>query len=152
MAHLVWDLGSESNLRAAATRTLSRPNFSDLAPFQLIVREDQEIERGNPDLDLGTAINLDLLYEKYFTSVGVLSAGVFYKDLADNIFLFRSEEVRDGEIFDVTQPINGDGAELYGARARLPEPIRLAAGAVRRAGHLLQRHAHRFERPARRPP
>ena len=130
MAHLVWDLGNESNLRAAATRTLSRPNFSDLAPFQLIVREDQEIERGNPDLDLGTAINLDLLYEKYFTSVGVLSAGVFYKDLADNIFLSRSEEVRDGQIFDVTQPINGDGAELLGAElayqnrfASLPEPF-----------------------------
>ena len=43
------------------TRTLARPNFIDLAPYQLILREDEEIERGNPDLDVTTAWNLDLL-------------------------------------------------------------------------------------------
>ena len=56
-----------------------------------------EIERGNPDLDPTTSWNFDLLYENYFTSVGVVSAGVFYKDLYDYIFLFRSEEDREGE-------------------------------------------------------
>lgn len=113
-AHLVFNLDDASNLRAAVTRTLARPNYFDLAPFELVLEEDGEIERGNPELDVTTSWNLDLLYERYSTPLGLFSAGVFYKDLSDYIYLFRTEEERDGEEFDVTQPRNGEGASLWG--------------------------------------
>ena len=115
MVNLRYQLNENANLRAALTRTLARPNFSDLAPFQLLAEEDLEIARGNPNLDVTTSWNADLLFEHYFETVGVFSAGVFYKDLADNIFLFNFDETRAGELFEVTQPLNGEGAEVLGA-------------------------------------
>lgn len=119
MVHLRYRLDDDTNLRAALTRTLARPNFIDLAPYQLILREDEEIERGNPDLDVTTAWNLDLMAERYFQPVGILSGGVFYKRLADNVFTFRSEEIFDGDTFDVTQKRNGEAAEILGGEIAL---------------------------------
>lgn len=118
------------DVRLAVTRTLSRPNFSDLAPYELILQEDREIERGNPDLDVTTAWNVDLLYERYFTSVGVLSAGVFYKSLSDVIFLARFEEPFRGEDYDVLQPFNGDDGELTGFELVYQNTFRRLPGAL----------------------
>jgi hypothetical protein len=50
------------------TRSLARPNYFQLAPDQLILEEDREIERGNPDLKLTTAWNADVMYERYLQS------------------------------------------------------------------------------------
>lgn len=114
MAHLVWRLGAASNLRAAVTRTLARPNYFDLAPYELVLEEDREIERGNPLLDVTTAWNYDLMAERYFGTLGLVSAGIFYKSLSDYIYVFRSEEEIGGDTFEVTQPRNGESATLWG--------------------------------------
>jgi TonB-dependent receptor len=129
MVHLKYRMDNKSNLRAAITRTLARPNFEHMAPFQLINVEDREIERGNPMLDVTTSWNLDLLYERYLEPLGIVSAGVFYKRLEDIIFISTFEEDRDGETFDVSQPMNGETATLLGFEVayqnrfnRLPSP------------------------------
>jgi TonB-dependent receptor len=129
MFHLRYQTDPKSNLRAAITRTLARPNFEDMAPFQLTNFEDEEIERGNPDLVPTTAWNLDLLYERYLEPVGVFSAGIFYKDLKDNIYFSTFDEEFAGTEFEVTQPVNGDDAELTGIEvayqnrfSKLPSP------------------------------
>jgi TonB-dependent receptor len=114
MVHFKLALDERTNLRAAVTRTLARPNFIDLAPYQLILREDEEIERGNPDLDVTTAWNADLLAERYFEPVGLISGGIFYKRLSDNVFTFRTEEDFEGDEFDVTTKRNGDEATILG--------------------------------------
>jgi TonB-dependent receptor len=119
MVHFKWRLDDRTNFRTALTRTLARPNFIDLAPYQLILREDEEIERGNPDLDVTTAWNLDVMVERYFEPVGILSGGIFYKKLDDNVFTFRTEELFDGDEFDVTQKQNGESAEILGAEVAL---------------------------------
>jgi len=112
--HLVYKTGEDSQLRAAVTRSLARPNFEDMAPWIYVNEDDGEIQMGNPDLDVTTAWNLDLMWEKYLQPVGILSAGVFYKDLTDYIYLFQVEEVIDGEEFEVEQPRNGDKGTLAG--------------------------------------
>ncbi len=112
--HLVYKTGEGSQLRAAVTRSLARPNFEDMAPWRYVNDEDGEIEMGNPDLDVTTAWNLDLMWEKYLQPVGILSAGVFYKDLTDYIYIFQVDEEIDGEDYEVTQPRNGDKATLAG--------------------------------------
>jgi len=112
--HLRYRLDDDSNLRAALTRSYARPNFFDLAPYNLILDEDREIERGNPALDPTTSWNGDLMYERFFSTVGLVSAGMFYKTLEDFIYPFRSTELRDGEEYDVLQPRNGDSADLLG--------------------------------------
>jgi TonB-dependent receptor len=112
--HLVYKTGQESQLRAALTRTLARPNFEDMAPWRLVNLEDREAELGNPDLNVTTAWNVDLMWEKYMEPIGIISAGVFYKDLTDYIYIFQADEVIEGEDVEVTQPRNGDKATVAG--------------------------------------
>ena len=111
---LRYRLAERTNLRAAVTRSFARPNFGDIVPFQLINTESQEITRGNPDLIPTTAWNYDLLFEHYMASVGIVSGGLFYKQLTNNIFLSTFTEDRDGVEYDVTQPVNGESGSLYG--------------------------------------
>jgi TonB-dependent receptor len=110
-----YRLAERTNLRAAVTRSFARANFGDIAPWQNINREDLEISRGNPDLEPTTAWNYDLLFEHYLPSVGLISGGVFYKQLTNNIFIATFEEDVDGETYDVEQPVNGASGSLYGA-------------------------------------
>ncbi|TFG38571.1 MAG: TonB-dependent receptor, partial [Candidatus Aminicenantes bacterium] len=112
--HLVYKTGKDSQLRAALTRSLARPNFEDAVPWRFVNLEDREAELGNPDLNVTTAWNVDLMWEKYLQPVGIISAGVFYKDLTDYIYIFQSDEVIDGEDVEVTQPRNGDKGTLAG--------------------------------------
>ena len=129
MFHLRYMVDEKSNLRAAVTRTLARPNFEDLAPFQLTNFEDEEIVRGNPDLDVTTSWNLDLLFERFLKPLGIVSAGVFYKKLDNIIFISTFEEEFGGSEFDVEMPVNGESATLIGLEAayqnrfsKLPSP------------------------------
>jgi TonB-dependent receptor len=112
--HLVYKTGENEQLRAAVTRSLARPNFEDMAPWRLLNLEDMEIELGNPDLNVTTSWNFDLMWEKYLQPLGIISAGVFYKDLTDYIFFYQVDEEIDGEDFEVTQPRNGEKGNLWG--------------------------------------
>lgn len=111
--------------RFAATQTIARPSFSDSAAFQLIESEttldddqistERKAEVGNPNLDPYKSNNLDLALEYYPTRVGVLSAGLFYKDI-DNFI--SQQEVQDNGQWDgfkqVIQAVNGGAASLTG--------------------------------------
>jgi TonB-dependent receptor len=122
--HVKYAFTSSSNLRAAYTRTLARPNYYDLVPYQLVFQEDGEISRGNSSLKPTTASNVDLLVERFFRSVGVVSAGVFYKRLDDYIFPFRFRETAFGDTYQITQPRNGDGASLWGMELAFQNQLR----------------------------
>lgn len=117
-AILRFDLGGQRIVRAAWTNTIARPNYYDLVPYRIVSREDSEIEIGNPELKPTRSMNLDLMYEQYFASVGIFSAGLFYKDISDFIFGYAQRNARDpvtGGTFDVlTQPLNGAAASLLG--------------------------------------
>ena len=83
---LTHRLTDRSNIRAAFTNTIARPNYYDLVPYRIVNRDDGELMLGNPNLDPTTSMNFDLLYERFFPSVGLISGGVFYKDINDFIF------------------------------------------------------------------
>jgi TonB-dependent receptor len=112
--HLVYKTGDNSQLRAAVTRSLARPNFESLAPTRLFIEEDSELILGNPDLDVTTAWNADLMWEMYLQPVGIISAGVFYKKIYDYVFIHQFDDVIDGEEVEVEQPRNGDTGDLTG--------------------------------------
>ena len=112
--HVRYSIADNQNVRGAITRSLARPNYSDVVPKEIVFDEDLEIERGNPQLDVTKAWNLDLMYERYFASVGILSAGVFHKRLDDYIYPFRFEEEIRGNEYEVLQPLNGERATLSG--------------------------------------
>lgn len=115
--HLKYNLNQNSILRFAWTNTIARPNYSDLVPFRNVIAEDEEIETGNADLNATTAMNFDLMAEHYFKSVGVISGGVFYKDLQDFVYESRTKDTSGGSTdgYDIFQPLNGDNASILGA-------------------------------------
>lgn len=86
MLHFKYAINDKTNLRFAATRTFSRPNFGDLTPGGTYIEADNEFKGGNPNLNPTYSINLDLMGEYYFSNVGILSGGIFYKSITDPIF------------------------------------------------------------------
>ncbi len=126
--HVRYAIDPSTNLRAAYTRTLARPNYYDLVPYELVFQEDSEISRGNPALKPTTSNNLDLLLERYFKSVGVISGGVFFKRLSDYIYPFRVREPAFGDVYEITQPRNGDSASLWGLELAFQNQLRFLPG------------------------
>jgi TonB-dependent receptor len=118
MVHLRYRLTQQTNLRAAFTTSLARPNFFDLVPFRL--RDDEDLLLGNPELDATTSRNFDLLLEHYDRRIGVLSAGAFYKRLSDPIFLFTEENEFGGA---TSQPRNVESAEIRGFEVAVQQQL-----------------------------
>jgi TonB-dependent receptor len=115
MIHVKYALNDKTNLRFAATRTFSRPNFGDLTPGGTYIEADNEFKGGNPNLNPTYSLNFDLMGEYYFSNVGILSGGVFYKSITDPIFqdsFIGNYNGMTGVQF--TAPNNGKAAWLSG--------------------------------------
>jgi TonB-dependent receptor len=113
--HLRYDAGSDWVLRAAANKTVSRPSFGDIAPRIGYNRGDEEVRLGNPELDPYESKNVDLSFEHYIGSTGILSLGLFHKSIDGYIVNTVSDSDPEYPGFDVTRVINGDKAKVYGA-------------------------------------
>ncbi|MBK1894826.1 TonB-dependent receptor [Chryseobacterium paridis] len=115
MLHIKYTLNDKTNLRFAATRTFSRPNFGDLTPGGTYIEADNEFKGGNPNLNPTYSINLDLMGEYYFSNVGILSGGVFYKSITDPVFQDSFIGTYNGNTgVQFTAPNNGKAASLGG--------------------------------------
>ncbi|MFC5285001.1 TonB-dependent receptor [Pedobacter alpinus] len=119
--HFKYELNKFSNIRAAVTYSYARPNFAEIVPAQEINREDGVATAGNAALLPVSAINYDLMFERYFGSVGIVSAGLFHKQLDDFIYnriLFNSPYPLTGTPsitgIDVVQAQNGNDAQVSG--------------------------------------
>ncbi|WP_084060437.1 TonB-dependent receptor [Cellulophaga tyrosinoxydans] len=118
--HFKYAASDATILRFAWTNTLARPNYADLVPSVDVILGDDEIVLGNPDLEATTSMNFDFMAEHYFESVGLLSGGVFYKNIDNFIYTFVGETADDtyGEDttgYEIFQPLNGEGATIFGA-------------------------------------
>lgn len=113
--HLRYDAGSDWVLRAAANKTVSRPSFGDIAPRIGYNRGDEEVRLGNPELDPYESKNVDLSFERYIGSTGILSLGLFHKSIDGYIVNTVSDSDPEYPGFEVTRVINGDKAKVYGA-------------------------------------
>ncbi|MEM1002215.1 MAG: TonB-dependent receptor, partial [Bacteroidota bacterium] len=124
--HLKYDLNDQTVLRFAWTNTLARPNYEDLVPTVDIVESDEEIFLGNPDLEATTSMAFDLMAEYYFKNVGILSGGLFYKDIENFIYILQSEDQETG--FDRFQPQNAEGAEVFGVEVSFQRQLDFLPG------------------------
>jgi len=136
--HLKYDISDNFSIRAAWTNTLARPNYYDLVPFQNIIAEDEEIQAGNSNLEPTRASNLDLMLERYFSSVGLLSAGAFYKKVDDFIYTAVDEsyvsDITNGDEWTFFQPLNGGSADVYGFEIALQRQLDFLPGALKGLG------------------
>ena len=133
-------------LRAAFTTALARPNYYSLVPYLNVISADETIAAGNPDLKATYAYNFDFMAEKYFKSVGILSGGVFYKNLKDFIYTYSRRNYTSGDFgndfagqsnpipagennWRFTQQRNGDNVDIYGFEIALQRQLDFIPGA-----------------------
>jgi len=122
--HLKYAATPSSNVRFAVTRTLARPNYYDTVPYRAQDDSANTVAVGNADLKPTTSWNVDVLAEHYLKSVGVVSAGVFYKHLTDYIYIYTLQQAINGVQYQVTQPLNGESATLTGLEVAVQNQLR----------------------------
>lgn len=81
----VYELTDRMNLRAAWTRTLARPTFRELAPFQSFDFVGGDINEGNPLLKRTLITNWDLRWEWFIRPGELLAVSGFYKEFENPI-------------------------------------------------------------------
>ena len=105
-----------SAVRFVYSRGLSRPNFSDLIPFESTSgggAARQTATEGNSNIQAEYADNLDLLYERTLSSTGLLQAGFFYKNLSNPIVATQTLETVGGSTPPPTGITGGTGTQYY---------------------------------------
>jgi hypothetical protein len=80
-ANLTWAITEQLNVRAAASRTLNRPDLDDLSPLPALDFVGDKIRIGNPQLERAQITNVDLRVEAFPGLNEVLAVGGFYKQL-----------------------------------------------------------------------
>lgn len=83
--NLTYQLTEKSNLRFSASKTVSRPEFREIAPFAFEDFVSDVVVTGNPKLKRASITNVDLRYELYPGAGQVISVTGFYKEFKDPI-------------------------------------------------------------------
>lgn len=146
---IAFKYNSDSNwvYRTAFTTAIARPNYYDLSPFLSVIPDDDSaINAGNPNLKATYAYNFDLMLEKYYKSVGLLSGGVFYKILNDFIYTYRDNQYTNAEFsqdfpnlvnpiptvnpgnWSLTQQRNGESVDVYGFEVAIQRQLDFIPG------------------------
>jgi outer membrane receptor protein involved in Fe transport len=98
--NLIYSLTPQQNLRFGYGRTLSRPDFRELSPFDFVNVLGGFSFAGNPDLGRTKIDNFDVRWEWFFGGNQLVALSYFYKDFTDPI--------------EVTiQPTTGDLRQTY---------------------------------------
>ena len=131
-----WEPKKDLKVRGAFTNTIARPKYSALAPNISIDRNDNEITLGNPGLKPTISYNLDLNAEYYFKSVGLVSAGIFFKRVNDIIVdqTLRGYEWNGNVYTTFCQPRNSGNANLLGVEVAFQRDFGFIAPALKCLG------------------
>ncbi|HET6513365.1 MAG TPA: TonB-dependent receptor, partial [Candidatus Kapabacteria bacterium] len=78
-ASLIWSMNEKMNLRVAATETLTRPEFREIAPFAFYDFELGTLIQGDTNIERAKVRNLDIRYEWYPSSAELISVSGFHK-------------------------------------------------------------------------
>ena len=126
MVHLRYKVTPQFDIRLAYTKSIARPDYFNLVPWERIVIFENTIERGNPDLKHTVANNFDAYASLFTNRFGLLTVGGFYKSL-ENIDYLRVTRLQGGDFngFELTQPVNADGeTTVYGVEVDLQTNFR----------------------------
>jgi iron complex outermembrane recepter protein len=84
-ANFKYDLTRDLVARLAASKTMSRADYSSLSPAVILNNLDLTGSGGNADLKPIRSTNYDAALEWYFARQSILSLGVFYMDLSSYV-------------------------------------------------------------------
>lgn len=123
-ANITYNTG-KSNIRAAVSKTVARPEFREIAPFAFFDFETIASTAGQPNLKRSSIINADLRYEWYPKAGEVISAGAFFKDFTDPIELrLNSASVATRRQYEFA---NAASATLYGGEVEFRKNLSFLA-------------------------
>jgi len=132
--NLRYELNDHLVGRFSASRTITRPDYSDLAGYVFVQDLTHTGNGGNPNLKPVTSSNLDLSLEWYFMPRGLLAVSVWQMDLKDFIapqtltvnYLDQSETNATGQdVFAdylMSMPANIDG-KVKGVELTWEQPL-----------------------------
>jgi TonB-dependent receptor len=112
--NLSYEISEKMMLRIAYSKTVNRPVFRELAPFNYYDFDRNADIFGNKDLKTAKIDNIDLSWEIYPSKPEKISLGVFYKRFKDPIeqYLSPGSNLRYGYT-------NADNATTYGVEAEV---------------------------------
>ncbi|MGS4346663.1 TonB-dependent receptor [Myroides odoratus] len=119
MLHVKYKFTDQTNFRFAYTKTFNRGNFGDMSPGESVntTGADIVITRGNADLKPTFSNNFDLMAEHYFDNVGLVSGGIFYKNIKDVIFTNEQQYQANTNSYIVKEAKNLEDAHVIGIEA-----------------------------------
>lgn len=133
------------NVRFAVARTLSRPEYEDMSPINVLSIPDPKLPSttassrgtgavGNAYLKPETAWNFDSTLEYYTREGGSYVASVYYKlvsDFISPVTVYNATVTGQGaQLFNLTNAVNLSGGKAYGAELGFNQPLRRFAGAL----------------------
>jgi len=118
--NLRYLLAPQLYLRAAASRSVTRPDFNQLSPSLTLVPNSitpsaNSGSAGNPALQPMRANNLDFALERYLGTAASATLTVFHKRVDGFIASAVQPEIHDGALYQVTRPYNSNRARISGA-------------------------------------
>lgn len=145
-ANFSFDVTDQVLLRFAAARTMSRPDYTDVAPTVNLNVGSLSGNGGNPNIDPYRADQFDLSLEWYPNKDTIVAVGLFYKDIQSFITDKPTQERFAVEtatpnlsrctsaatptspnlyscLFDINRRANGGGGHIEGAELEVQAPI-----------------------------
>ena len=87
--NLIYSISEKMKVRGSYYRTVSRPEFRELAPFNFYNFVLDNITSGNPNLKRATIDNFDIRWEMYPGKGQIISVSGFYKSFENPIELIN---------------------------------------------------------------
>lgn len=124
--NVIRQLGAATNLRFGYGRSLNRPEFRELSPFNFVEVTGGRSVAGNPDLTQATIDAFDLRWETFPEAGAVMAASVFYKRLDSPIerIVQPTTELR-------TSFVNADSATLWGLELEFRRSLEVLSSGLR---------------------
>ena len=125
--NVTYRLTERMNLRLAASRTITRPDFRELAPFEFTDFVGGRTILGNPELKRTQIDNFDFRWEAFPQIGGILAVSAFYKRFQKPIeqIVQPQAEVR------ITYE-NAEGANNYGLELEARQNLGVLTEALRK--------------------
>ncbi len=151
--HLRYEPSVGLLYRGSITRTMSRPNNSDIAPYRTLSFIDRRSRVGAPDLKPYQATNFDFSIDKYDESYGLVSLALFYKKI-EHFITDAQYPVTIGNLgeFIEFRRVNGEAAKAMGLELSWQSPswslpLRLGTGSLEANYNFNHGIAHHPTRP-----
>lgn len=146
-AQLLYEINDQAKVQLAYSKTITRPDYNYISPFELATPQDTSLFTGNPDLKPVTSDNIDLFVDFSTNNGGYVSVGGYYKMISDYIVQQENEvQIQRGErehfdglipddensitAYNRTYQNSGNTSTVYGVEVAVGQRFNFLPGAL----------------------